>query len=374
MISIFNGRSRGLGTGGKNDTFLQVNVEMRNYLHCFTPYEYIVFTCIALHTDENGIAWPSVDKMEKQTGLNRKTISACISKLCEIEIDGNRILVKRQERGTERGRFTSNSYLIFPTQEEVAEWTGGSSPCTVRRDTVSRVNKNNQVSEEELLSSTTTLGANTLRVVVGGYATDGDAEREPDFTALSTTPPLHSPTLRLSAPAAPRATAETPRQRDRRIAQEFATEGTTVKQRQAQLQDPALRALYLAHREAFNGTPQSEPVSVPNFKECLPHLLSLQEAGATPEQVASTVRRLDTEWTSGKPTLRAIATRWDEVRPRRRNPGSDPLGGFDWSRARLPEAPPIDDTPVDPALWAELCKEWAETERLANGHVRTTAV
>jgi hypothetical protein len=134
LITIFNGRRRELGEGEKSAVYLQVFVEMRCYLRLFTSAEWMVFTAIALHIDENGWACPSVEPtLVAETGLCRDTVYKALSGLDKLKIEGRRVLMRYQPRvGDVRpidlpkrgggGRFASNHYLIFPSKAELRRY------------------------------------------------------------------------------------------------------------------------------------------------------------------------------------------------------------------------------------------------------------
>lgn len=122
MFSIFNGRTRTLG-GEKSEVFLQASVDFRDYLHLFKGARLAVFMAISLHTNEAGWAYPSYEKLQRETGYGRDTIARALSDLCELEIEGHRVLLRYQPTSSD-GTFQSNQYLIFPSTEEVAKYEG----------------------------------------------------------------------------------------------------------------------------------------------------------------------------------------------------------------------------------------------------------
>lgn len=132
MISIFNGRKRTLG-GGDSEVYAQVGVDFRDFLYLFKGARLGVFLAIALHADENGLAWPSYATLRRETGYTRETVANALSDLCALEIGGHRILTRWQPIG-EGGKFQSNRYLIFPSPDELA--TVSDLPCTENPNTV----------------------------------------------------------------------------------------------------------------------------------------------------------------------------------------------------------------------------------------------
>jgi hypothetical protein len=123
MISLFNGRTRSLGSGGKAGVFAQVDVSFRGYLHLMKGAHLGVFLAIALHADGDGWAWPSYATLARETGYSEDTIRRALAHLCELEINGHRVLLRYQPKG-EEGTFQSNRYLLFPSREEVARYEG----------------------------------------------------------------------------------------------------------------------------------------------------------------------------------------------------------------------------------------------------------
>jgi len=120
MISIFNGRKRTLG-GETRDIYIQVNVDIRDHLHLFKGALLNVFMAIALHADEEGWAFPDYSLLAKETGYGEDTIRRALADLCDLRIEGHRVLLRYQPKRGD-GTFSSNHYLLFPSVEEVAEY------------------------------------------------------------------------------------------------------------------------------------------------------------------------------------------------------------------------------------------------------------
>ena len=68
MIQIFNGRSRGLGQDAQHAVYVQVSVTLRQHLHHFKGARLGVFMAIALHSNADGWAWPSMAVLRAETG------------------------------------------------------------------------------------------------------------------------------------------------------------------------------------------------------------------------------------------------------------------------------------------------------------------
>lgn len=122
MFSIFNGRERTLG-GATSEVFAQVSVDFREYLHLFKGAKLNVFMAIALHANEDGWAWPGYAKLCQETGYNVDTIKKALSDLCDMTINGHRVLLRYQPT-SDNGTFTSNHYLLFPSVDEATEYDG----------------------------------------------------------------------------------------------------------------------------------------------------------------------------------------------------------------------------------------------------------
>ena len=120
MISIFNGRKRTLG-GETSQVYAQVGVKFRDHLHLFKGAKLGVFLAIALHADGDGWAWPSYRLLARETGYNKDTIARALSDLCDLAIEGNRVLLRRRTYNVDTKKLESNRYLIFPTADDVAK-------------------------------------------------------------------------------------------------------------------------------------------------------------------------------------------------------------------------------------------------------------
>jgi len=123
MIQIFNGRTRGLGQDAQHTVYLQVSVQMRQHLHHFKGARLGVFLAIALHSNADGWAWPSMAVLRAETGYNVQTISQALHDLCVLTIDGQHVLLAVQDRAA-GGTFATNRYLLFPSDADVACYAG----------------------------------------------------------------------------------------------------------------------------------------------------------------------------------------------------------------------------------------------------------
>ncbi|MGC8946352.1 MAG: helix-turn-helix domain-containing protein [Anaerolineae bacterium] len=121
MITIFNGRSRGLGKRPASQVYAKIDITFREHLHLFKGAKLAVLLAISLHADEDGWAWPSYRTLSRETGYSQDKIRDALSELCRMTIDGHRVLLRYQPQQT-GGQFASNRYLLFPTPEEVEQY------------------------------------------------------------------------------------------------------------------------------------------------------------------------------------------------------------------------------------------------------------
>src|SRR5688572_1831294 len=121
MISVFNGRSRSLGAENSEEVHVQVSVALRKHLHLFKGAKLGVFMAIALHSDKHGWSKPSTRVLKRETGFNPDTIFKALAELCELQVEGHRVLLRKGVRRS-GGQFSSNNYLIFPTKAEIEKY------------------------------------------------------------------------------------------------------------------------------------------------------------------------------------------------------------------------------------------------------------
>jgi hypothetical protein len=124
MISIYTGKTRGLGSGESSGGYAKLNFEFRDHIQAFTAISesaFPIFVCLMLHSNEDGWSWPSRELIAAETGYTVDTVSATIAKLKTATVDGKRLLVAYQPPQTPTGMFASNRYLIFPSPDEVAK-------------------------------------------------------------------------------------------------------------------------------------------------------------------------------------------------------------------------------------------------------------
>lgn len=120
MIKVFSGNWRGIGLDGEQKKLgILLDFGFREILHNFSGAKLAVFMAIVLHSNQDGLSWPSYSLLERETGYARDTIARAISDLCKLQIQGERVLCKYRERD-DSGRYRgSNRYLVFPNKEEL---------------------------------------------------------------------------------------------------------------------------------------------------------------------------------------------------------------------------------------------------------------
>jgi hypothetical protein len=117
MITIFNGRQISLD-GTEDQIYAQVSVALRDEIHYFNTGKSLnpfgVFMCIALHTDQNGWAYPSCARLKRNTGISTKAaMSSSLNHLRAMRVDGHRVLATYRERKSD-GQWGRTLYRIFP--------------------------------------------------------------------------------------------------------------------------------------------------------------------------------------------------------------------------------------------------------------------
>lgn len=115
-ISIFKGRQRIISWGGEQ------TLEERIYVQLETAFrekqlaqlrgagKLAVFLCLALHINEEGLCWPSIDLISRETGYGKDTVFAALKSL------ENMGFIARKKRRDEAGKkLSTNLYQIFPS-------------------------------------------------------------------------------------------------------------------------------------------------------------------------------------------------------------------------------------------------------------------
>lgn len=112
---MISAHARGLGAKPSSPAYMQIGVDFRHYLHYFQDEYLSVFLAVALSTDESGWSRESLGQLVASTGLPGRVFDEALTGLCELDIDGHRVLLHNAEYG----------YLIFPTPEEVETYENG---------------------------------------------------------------------------------------------------------------------------------------------------------------------------------------------------------------------------------------------------------
>ena len=113
-ITIFDGRRYYVTDtgemGSQSNVSVQLSVKFREkQLRQLKGPILGVFLCIALHINEQGLAWPSIKLIAHETGYNKDTVHKCLRSL---ERMGFTSRVQGMEKET--GKFRSNTYQLFP--------------------------------------------------------------------------------------------------------------------------------------------------------------------------------------------------------------------------------------------------------------------
>lgn len=94
----------------KRSTYVKFAVKFReNQLAQLKGATLAVFVCLALHIEEDGTCFPSVNLICKETGYNRDTVFDALSKL---EFRG--YIARKQKTDSSTKKFKSNLYQLFP--------------------------------------------------------------------------------------------------------------------------------------------------------------------------------------------------------------------------------------------------------------------
>jgi hypothetical protein len=114
-ISVYKGRQRLLAYGGAQVT------EERVYIQLETSFreqqlaqlkggaKLAVFICLALHINEEGLCWPSIALICRETGYSK---DAVYEALHGLELMG--YIARKKRREAKTSKLTTNLYQIFP--------------------------------------------------------------------------------------------------------------------------------------------------------------------------------------------------------------------------------------------------------------------
>jgi DNA-binding MarR family transcriptional regulator len=94
----------------KRSTYVKFSVKFRDsQLAQLKGATLAIFICLALHIEEDGTCFPSVNLICKETGYNRDTVFDALSKL---EFRG--YIARKQKTDRTTKKFRSNVYQLFP--------------------------------------------------------------------------------------------------------------------------------------------------------------------------------------------------------------------------------------------------------------------
>lgn len=119
ILQIYNGKNRGFG-GTEEGGWVKLGFEFREYMHHFKGAKLSVLLCLILHSDEDGRCWPSYATISEETGLNPDTISIALNELCEMTIEGQRVLLRYNH--STHIPLGSNHYIVFPSSKEIHQY------------------------------------------------------------------------------------------------------------------------------------------------------------------------------------------------------------------------------------------------------------
>jgi hypothetical protein len=112
---------RGSTKDGSKPPFTQFDVNLRKVLHLFRNKRnsdaWLLFSCLALHTDQNGWAFPSKRLLMVETQLSKDAVTNALRHLRGLRIDNEPVL--RMFRSKKGGKYKGNYYWLFPTDGPV---------------------------------------------------------------------------------------------------------------------------------------------------------------------------------------------------------------------------------------------------------------
>jgi len=124
LISIFNGHQRTLGDPSEAEqrVFVQIDVRFLEVLHQFHGAALSVLIALALRSNQDGWSWPSIETIQRDTGLSRNSVFRALDYLCAQRVNGRRVLLRARLRNPD-GTLGTNCYLLFPTPAEEEEYS-----------------------------------------------------------------------------------------------------------------------------------------------------------------------------------------------------------------------------------------------------------
>ncbi|PKN94671.1 MAG: hypothetical protein CVU44_02355 [Chloroflexi bacterium HGW-Chloroflexi-6] len=128
MFKVFSGSWRGIGANASPEVlFMQIGFQFRQHLHHFKGASLGVFMCIVLHANPQGESFPSYEQIRTETGINTDTIGRALEHLNNLEIDGQRVLLRYRIRDKKNRFVGGNRYIVFPSPDQLAQFEPSSA-------------------------------------------------------------------------------------------------------------------------------------------------------------------------------------------------------------------------------------------------------
>ena len=128
MFKVFSGSWRGIGANANPEVlFMQIGFQFRQHLHHFKGASLGVFMCIVLHANPQGESFPSYEQIRAETGINTDTIGRALEHLNNLEIDGQRVLLRYRIRDKKNRFVGGNRYIVFPSPDQLEQFEPSSA-------------------------------------------------------------------------------------------------------------------------------------------------------------------------------------------------------------------------------------------------------
>lgn len=128
MFKVFSGSWRGIGAEANPEVlFMQIGFQFRQHLHHFKGASLGVFMCIVLHANAQGESFPSYEQIRAETGINTDTIGRALEHLNNLEIDGQRVLLRYRIRDKKNRFVGGNRYIVFPSPDQLEQFEPSSA-------------------------------------------------------------------------------------------------------------------------------------------------------------------------------------------------------------------------------------------------------
>lgn len=110
---------------GKQGFFITQNSVFDGLVKKLGPHAFTVYSCLLMHTDQDGKSSPSVKRLADACGVSRSTVQTCLQKLQEEGL----ISIQSQER--EDGGTCANLYTPYPASWlNAKQWEDELEPYT----------------------------------------------------------------------------------------------------------------------------------------------------------------------------------------------------------------------------------------------------